>query len=253
MRTKRLQTVQNRISRLPYRYEAIDNAYATFLEDGTLPADSSLAWRVLQRVLKARKAQPDLEQERLEHAADRTLVQPYGTTREMLFREACCDVKSVRDLARLILEALVDAGHDPTDAEIIGPEMEPMDFATVSMRLLGWPEHFVRPEYQAQQRRVLRQQAEVRAERPRNNAEWDRDAGAALASFLNHGRAPSDSRYFLYVLTTGEQLALVAHYFGRGGEDLLAAYEAVATSSGDKRVAALRRLGELQARPREDE
>lgn len=249
MRAKRLQAVQNRISRFPYRFEAIDNAYAQFLEDGTLPDDCSLAWRALLRVLKARKPQADLLEEHL--AAGNTLWQPCGTTREMLFREACCSDRAVRALARCLLKAMVGAGYDPTDPEVIGPEMEPMDFTTVSMRLLGWPDHFVRPEHQAQLQRVLRQQDEVRAQRPMGNAEWNRGAGAALSAFLQQGRIPTDSRYFLYVLTTGEQFALATHYFGRGGEDLLAAYEAVATSTGQERVAAVRGLGRLQARSTE--
>jgi len=251
MRAKRVQAVQTRINRFPYRYEAIDNAYARFLDDGTLPEDCSLAWRVLHRVLNARKSQPELQQEQLEHAANRTLWQPYGSTREMLFREACCTEPSARRLARICLEALVQAGYDPTDPEVIGPEMEPMGFATVSMRLLGYPDRYVRPEYEAQLQRVLRQQDEVRAHSPKDNADWDRGAGVALAAFLGHGRLPTDSRYFLYVLTTGEQFALAAHYFGRGGEDLLAAYEAVATTTGKERAGALRRLGELQAREAE--
>jgi len=166
----------------------------------------------------------------------------------MLFHEACCSEPAARDLARFLLRALVQAGYDPTDPEVIGPEMEPMDFATITMRLLGWPHRYVEPKYEAQLQRVLRQQDDVCAHRPKGNADWDRGAGATLAAFLNHGRVPTDSRYFLYVLTTGEQFALHIHYFGHGGEDLLAAYEAVATTTGEERAAALRRCATWRGR-----
>lgn len=143
------------------------------------------------------------------------------------------------------------AGYDPTDPELIGPEMEPMDFAPITMRLLGFPEQYVRPEHQAQLQRVLRQHEELRTYQRMGSEDWDRSAAAALAAFLTHGRMPTESRYLLYVLTIGEQFALAAHRFGKGREDLIAAYEAVATTTGEERVAALRRLGELQARQRE--
>lgn len=239
---KRLQAAQDAIDRLPFRRHAIDDAYARFLEDGTLPRDRTLAGEVLDRALRARKPVPELVAEQRALG----LHQPYGTTREMLFREAVCSLEPARDLARLLLCGIVQAGYDPTDPEIIGPEMEPADFATVTMRLIGWPHDFVRPEYREQLDRVLRQQATVQASRPRDDDEWNRGAGAALAAFINRGVVPTDSRYFLYVLTTGEEFALHAHYLGQGGEELLAAYEAVATSTRAKKESALRRLGELQ-------
>jgi len=237
MRAKRLDAVQNRINRFPYRYAAIDDAYAQFLDDGTLPEDRALAGRVLDRVLKARK--PYLEPERA------GLWQPYGSTREMLFREACSKVEVVRNFARFLLKTVVEAGYDPTDSEVFGTELEPMDFAPISLQLLGFPHDFVRPEYQGQLHRVLRQHAEL----PRLDS--DDDIGPALSAFMTKGRLPSDPRHLPHVLRISEQFALVAHYFERGGEDLLAAYDAVANSTGDQRVAALRRLGELQAHAQE--
>ncbi len=239
---KRLQAAANCIAQLPVQHRAIDAAYARFLEDGTLPQDRTLAGAVLDRALHARKPVPELVAEQRALG----LHQPYGTTREMLFREAVCSLEPARNLARLLLCAIVQAGYDPTDPEIIGPEMEPADFATVTMRLIGWPHDFVRPEYQRQLARVLRQQATVQVSRPRDDDEWNRGAGTALAAFINRDVVPTDSRYFLYVLTTGEEFALHAHYFGQGGEDLLAAYEAVATSTKAKKESALQRLGELQ-------
>ena len=90
MRAKRLDAVQNRINRFPYRYEAIDNAYARFLHDGTLPEDLALSWRDLKRVLKARKPVPELPQEQLDHAiTPRTARSGNRAAR----RARCCSTK----------------------------------------------------------------------------------------------------------------------------------------------------------------
>ncbi|HEX6944455.1 MAG TPA: hypothetical protein VF128_16125 [Gemmatimonadaceae bacterium] len=248
MRSKRVQTVQRRLNRFPYKYEAIDDAYVDFLADGTLPEDNALAWRVLKRVLHARKPLPPHPDD-LAQVANRPLYQPHGTTREMLFNEACCGFEPARNLARFLLKAVVQGGYDPTDSELIGPEMERMDFASIGMQLLHFPQDYVRPQYAGQMQRVLRQQAEVRAQRPMGDDEWDRGAGAALRAFSMHGQVPTESRYFLYVLSTFEMFALVGHYFGKlgeGGEELLASYEAVASGNDEERAAALQRLGPLQ-------
>lgn len=247
MKRARLNKAQAKLHRIPLGLRSIDDAYSTFLAHGTLPTDRTLAGEVLHRALHARKPLPP-SAEQLDQAAAGTLWQPYGTTREMLFREAVCDLKEVRDFARSVIEVVVKAGHDPTDPELFGPEVEPMDFVPVCMRLMHWPEEYVRPEYQGQLARVLRQLNEVRAHRPLGNEQWDRGAGAALSAFLKHGQIPTDTRFFLYVLSIGELFAVAGHYYGRCGEELLAAYESVATSTGEQRLEALRHLGELQAR-----
>ncbi len=240
---KRLQAAASRIGQLPVQLRAIDSAYAHFLDAGILPNNDTLAGAVLNRVLHARKPEP-------EHQAEIRalgLHQPYGTTREMLFREAMCSFEPVRNFARFLLRAAVEAGHDPTDPWLIGPELEESDFSPVCLRLMGWPDDFVRPEHRDQLQRVLTQQATEAETKPKNDDEWDRRAGAALAAFLNHGTIP-DSRYLLFVLTTCEGFALHAHYVGRCGDELLAAYEAVATAKGKQREAALRHLSALQAK-----
>jgi hypothetical protein len=246
MKTKRVQTVQKRVNRFPYRYEAIDDAYARFLADGTLPADNALAGRVLHRVLHARKPRPP-------YPEDVGLYQPYGTTREMLFREACCDDKVIREFARWLLTIVVQAGHDPTDPDLIGPEMEPWEYAPVCVRLMGWPDHLVRPQYHQQLERLLQRQANERASRQRGE-EWDRGAAKALAAFTSRGEVPSDPRYFAYVMGIAEQLALMAHYFGKlgdHGEELLAAFDIIATATVDERAGALQRVGALQVQTKD--
>lgn len=244
MNARRVKSVESRINRFPYRFEAIDNAYVRFLEDGTLPGDDVLAWRVLKRVLHARKPLPRRATDPSQ-ASNAPLHQPYGTTREMLFREACCPMGPARDLARLLLRAMVQAGYDPTDEELIGPEMEPADFATTSMRLLGWPQDYVHPDYRQQLDRVMGQQAAEAASRPHNDTEWVRGAGQALAAFLVRGVLP-EPRFFPFVISTAEEMALHSHYFGRGGEELLAAFETIATGDPVERSGALKRIGQLQ-------
>ena len=249
-RSRRLQAAQDRISRFPYRYHAVDDAYAQFLKDGTLPEDLTLAAAVMHRVLNARKPPKERETWRLELIASGALRQPNGSAREMFFSEACSEAKWLRDFARGLLKAVVQAGHDPTDPEMIGFEVEPDDYAPVSLQLVGFPHDYVRPEYKAQLQRVQRQRNDVRAQRPVSE-EWDRCARKAVAAFLKHGEIPTDPRYYLHALSVGEMFALNGHYCGKGGEELLAAYEAVATSTGPQLEAALLHLGKLQARATE--
>lgn len=240
-RTKR---VERAISRFPYKYEAIDDAYAQFIEDGTLPDDLTLSAAVLRRVLNARKPDPETAAWRRDLIASGELRQPYGSAREMFFAEACCAEKSIRNFARMLLRAIVQSGHDPTEPEMIGFELEPDDYAPVCVRLVGYPHDYVAPEYQGQLQRVQRQRDQVRAQRPLSEV-WDRGARKAVARFLTRGEIPTDPLYYLQALSIGETFALVRHAAGREGEDLLAAYEAVATSSGGERAAALEHLSKL--------
>lgn len=242
---KRVHAAKARLNRFPYRYEAIDNAYARFLEDGTLTEDDSIAGCVLLRVLNARKPlPPDPEAP--------VLYQPYGTTREMLFREACCKVAEVRTFARDLLRVLVQAGHDVTDPELIGPEMEPWEYAPVCLRLIGWPHHYVPSQYHGQLDRLLERQAAERAGRARGDATWGTNAAKAVGAFLRSGTLPSDPRFLTYVLGIGEQFALSFHAAGQAVTELLAAFDAIATGSAAERAEALRRVGPLQAQMREE-
>lgn len=245
MKTKRLTKAQERITKSHHRSRIIDRAYDVFLREGDLPSDRSLAGAVLLRVLNARKPVPS-SPEVVENAGSQRLRQPYGTTREMLFREAACPLAPVREFAQSLLKVLVQAGYDPTDPGLFGPEMEPQDFAPVCVRLMGWPEDFVRPQYREQLQRSLRQQAEARAQRPLHDDRWDREAGTALGGFLSRGEIP-EPRFYSYVMTIAEPIALFEHYLGRASDELVAAFDAAATSTGEQRVAALQHLGRLQA------
>jgi len=164
----------------------------------------------------------------------------------MLFREACCDLKPARELARLLIRAVVQDGHDPTDPDVIQPELEPAEFASTAMQLLGWPHDFVRPDYRAQFVRVQQQLADARTNRPDDDAEWKSGAGAALAAFLTQGVVPAEPRYFAWVIATSEQFAIHSDYFGRGNKALLAAFDALASESEADRAQALQQVGPLQ-------
>src|SRR5687768_5583447 len=206
MKTKRVKGVQKRFSRLPYRYHAIDDAYAEFINRGTLPEDLSLSAAVMLRVLNARKPDPETEAWRRDLIASGKLRQPYGSAREMFFAEACCEDKAIRGFARFLLKAVVQTGHDPTDPEMIGFELEPDDLQPVCLRLIGYPHALVRPEYKAQLERVQRQRTKIYEQRPAHE-EWDRRARKAVAAFMTKGEIPSDPLLYLYVLSVGETFA----------------------------------------------
>lgn len=234
------RTMRNRMTRVEHAVEsqpvsefAIHRAYERFLRKGELEDHRRLAWAVVDRALHARKAAVE--------AGVR------GTPRSHVLREAALAEGPARDAARLLVGLLVRGGLDPTDPEFIPSDLHMPEFGSVALYALGWPDQWVRPHYAAQMERVLRQHAVVRSNHERGSMSH-REAAAALAAFLKHGEVPADPVLQSFVLTVGEMFALHAHYFGRGGDDLLAAFEAAAKTHGAERDAALARLGALQAR-----
>jgi len=259
---KRLDAAANAIGSRPLQLQAIDYAYAGFLRNGELPEDCRLAWSVLKRALHARKppvetASADsvlwaLQGSANEHRAASGNQGGYisGPPREQVFQEAVHSSAGPRQFARLLISLLVGAGSDPTDPEFIPSDLELPEFGGVAMSALGWPDHWVKPPYEQQMQRVMQQHAALRAIPDRTDA-WYRDAAAGISGFLRNGEVPADGVVRLFALTVGEMFAIHGHYFGRGGEELLAAFDAVAKASGEQREAALLHLGAVQARSRE--
>ena len=68
---------------------------------------------------------------------------------------------------------------------------------------------------------------------------------------LSRGDLPEDDAQCMFALTLGEMFAIHADYFGHGDEELLAAFDAVARTSGAQRQAAMRHLGAVQAKRQE--
>jgi hypothetical protein len=232
---RRLLAAERAISSLQLSTSAIEDAYGKFLRTGDLPEDPQLGWTVLKQALHARKAAADMEG---------TVA---GSPRERVFQEAVHSFGPARMAARLVIRVLVLSGDDPTDPEFIPSDTELPEFGGVAMNLLGWPDRWVRPPYEDQMQRVMRQHAQVRSMSDHSDA-WYREAAAALPAFLRDGELPIDDLLRLLALTIGEMFAIHAHYFGRGDEALLAAYDAVATTSGAERDDALHRLALAQAR-----
>lgn len=239
---KRLRTTQNAVDRLQPTTQALNDMYSRFVSTGELSTHLGHAWHVLERALIARRGTRANYQ-----GSGKPLV---GPAREQVFREAAHSFEPARIAARFLIRTLVDAGRDPSDPEFIPSDIPPHEFGTAALHLLGWPDRWVRPEYEHQMARVMRQHAEVRATGQRSDL-WYRDFAPALAAFLAQGQLPATEEFLLAVLTIGEMFALNEHYLGRGGEDLLAAYEAVANATDQDRESALRLLGALQARHRE--
>ena len=69
---------------------------------------------------------------------------------------------------------------------------------------------------------------------------------------LRRGEIPPEGDLRSYALTIGEMLAIHEHFVGRGGEEVLAAYDAVANAAAEQREVALQHLGQLQARHTEN-
>lgn len=242
--TRRLNVVARSMRALPFQKQAIDHAYAKLLQAGELPADDRLAWSVLERALYARRSTVDgrcIE-------ARVVVGDPIdGPPRRRVFCEAVHSFAPARIAARELIKMLVAAGQDPTDAEFIPSDIELPDFGGAAMHLLGWPDQWVRPQYVPQMQRVMRQHADVLGQVDGSDG-WHREAAAGLGAFLTRGELPAEQTVRLFALTVGEMFALHADALGRGNQDLLAAYAAVATSLGAEQQTALEHLCRLQAR-----
>lgn len=242
----RLAAVHETISSRPFRLAAVDAAYATLLENGHLPDDARLAWTVLRRALHARKRPMPSSSSIYQVRAFLDCPPP----RDQVFREAVAEFDPARDFARLLIGLLTRAGCDPSDPEFIPSDAELPEFGSAAAHFLGWPDQWVKPPYEQQLRRVLRQHAALRDASDGSDA-LHRDAAAGLAAFLTSGELPTDPLLRQVVLTIGEMFAIHADYFGRGDADLLATYEQVATTTGEVRDVAVATLGELQVRATE--
>ena len=247
---RRLTAAAHAIGTRPLALDAIDHAYAKFLRTGEVPDDRRLAWSVLERALHARKASVDIGGGLVGGRA-RASSTGYitGPPREQVFREAVHTTEPPRMAARQLIKLLVSAGYDPTDPEFIPSDLEMPEFGGVAMHAFGWPDQMVKPPYEQQMERVMQQHADLRAIPDRTDA-WYRDGAAGLRGFLTNGEVPTDDSVRLFALTIGEMFAIHGHYFGHGDEELLAAFDSVATASGEQREAALLHLGAVQARSR---
>jgi hypothetical protein len=230
--------VANNLQERPIATLAVDEQYRRLLERGELAAEKRLASAVLCRALQARRdgATPT-------RSCDYEAVPP----RERVFREAVDDFAPARDAARLLIQVLVQCGHDPSDPEFVPSDSECPDFGSTAMRVLGWPHEWVRPEYHEQMSRVLERHRRLREAGPRSEL-WYREASRAWSGFLTRGDLPDDPELQEFALVAGEMFALNADYFGRSVAGLLQAFEDVSAAAADERAAALERLGALQVR-----
>ena len=237
---RRLSTAEVIVGSRPVSPSAIDDLYSRFLRTGELPSSRKTAWGVLQRSLCARRGGRVSYQEN-----NRPLA---GPPREQVFREAVHEHEPGREAARLLIEILVEGGDDPSDPEFIPSDYEHPGFGSISLHILGWPDAWVKPPYEKQMERVLRQHAQLRAVAADRSDWWWQEAAGALSSFMTRGEVSSDPDLRMFALTAAEMFAIHAHYFGRGNEQLIAAFAEVAETSGKQQAEALVRLGRLQAR-----
>jgi len=247
---RRLQTTHDAIHSQPLQLQTIDRAYGKFLRTGELPAVQPLAKSVLRRALFARKASADRQASMpmLPVRQTDSSHRPRATPREQVFGEALYADEPVRFAARTIIDTLVAAGEDPTDPEFIPSDIPEPEFGSMALYILGWPDEWVRPQYEQQLQRVLVQHRALRL-LPNRDEAWYLEAARALAAFQTRGDLPM-TLFGLYARTMGEMFAIHADYVGKGDQELLAAYEVVGTTTGDEHIAAMRQLGALQVQRR---
>lgn len=228
-RKKRLNKVGRRIEATPITSAAEDAAFERFRETGDLPDHKRLAAHTIERAIQLPRHRP---------------------LRETLLQEAIHEFSVVRLAARGVLKLLVSLGQDVTSRNLLDEDMEPPEYGSVAMHLLGWPECIVRPPYEEQARRLLGRLASVRRQVTPGDERWFRRFAATAARFFTRGELTEDEFVRGAVLVYGEFLALCRNIGGQGDPAVLAAFDEAARVAGEMRDAAVERLQELAAEGR---
>jgi hypothetical protein len=246
---RRFERVQQAVSRLPYRADVLEDAFALFCLSGELPQEHRLAESVTQRALRGGGAHEPSHLSELERLILK-VVPPDGeaaqdpTVREHLFDEAVYGPDYVRRPARLAIEYLVGKGGDVCATDF-GADKGFPKHASMGWHVLGFPERLAKPPYEKQARRLFARLDDYR-ERVTCDDEAFFDVMAdATVALLWKGELPVDAFLREGALLQAEFDCLWEHARGRDVAELMAAFDAVARAKGKGREAAVARLQHL--------
>lgn len=220
---KRLDKLDAAIQAVRPQPTSVWEAVAVFRQSGELPAHDRLAEDVVHHTLR--------------------LPTPVSC-REQLLREATSKVAAVREPARFVLRALIQFGFDIGSRNFLDEDMELPAFGSLGLHLMGWPEILVRPPYEEQARRVLRNH-EALYRRVAGSEQWLRKVADGTRDFFGSGLLPEDTKLRDLVLGYAEFLTLHASLGGEQDDVVLSAFDVVGTAEGETRERAVEQLQAL--------
>jgi hypothetical protein len=245
---RRLRNVAHRMDSMPVARHLVDQGIEDLRSCGELPVSTRIAAAVVHRVLYG------LDDDRpLDRAASirrilcMTIVEgtPAPTPmREHLFDEALYGQGFVRRAARTALKCAAFLDQDVTSPRFLS-EMPPPAFGSVGMRLVGFPERWVRPPYFAQADRLWGRFANLRARISDRTPTWLDQLAEAALRFRSCLQLPDDDLMADAVLADLELEAILAHAHRVDVAGLMAILDRLARASTQRRSAALADLMDL--------
>jgi hypothetical protein len=253
---QRLQRIRDALGSVPISPTAVAAAFDRYRTGGALPDHRPLAIEVERRL----KLGFDVNVYVQEGAAGyRRMVEetmhirpkPPDPVLDRLVAEAVHGDGLVRLAARSALTALAESGFDVTGCPFAGHEDLVPEFGPVGFAFTGVPFCFATGPHEAKQPRLERQLAELRANAPHEDRRWFAAADRDAQHLTETGELPSDPLRRDAALLFGEIWALMERARGDDVDDVLAAFDAVATSLDSERPARLLHLqGLLRERGR---
>ena len=250
---QRMQRAEKAIAAIPIRRDVLERSFEEFCETGELPEQQRLAGAVVKAAMDGQLPPAEHaffdEAERfrfLVNQARSPRAAAAPSVREYLFDEAVYGPGIVSRAARAALRIEVDEGGNVLDPQFLADRPLP-EFATVGLRLLGFPERLVKPPYEDQAQRLFARYAELRERIDHDDRKWFEVLAAAIEQFQDTGELPRDDLLRDAVLADAELEALFRHKRGHDVTERMAVLDHIAKATGQERDTEIKRLQAMAA------
>lgn len=238
----RLDKVTRRVEAMPVPTHVVNAAVERLRDFGELPENGRLAAAVVHRVLIGEMPQEYVGDKAatIRHLVRITVVtEPTATPlREVLFDEAVHGPDFVRRFARTALKLAAFRGEDVTAPGFLA-NVQPPEFGTLGMHLVGFPYRFVRPPYERQAERLWDRYAELRRRIDQADDGWMDRFAQAVMTFRSRFELPDDDLLRVAVLADLELQAVLNHGAGRDVRELMELLDRAVMAMGQQREAAI--------------
>ena len=215
---RRLAHIAESFGAAPVPPESVRAAFAEFRETGILPDDERLAGAVVRRATTGYDSvySPDgsFDWGATMQAALAAPTRESDPILESIYREAVHGSELVRWAARHVLTGLASVGHDVSQPQFAGWDLDVPEFAPVGLWLLGFPQRFAKPPYEERATDLFTTLEDLTKRIERRPRIWFCRLANAIEDFQADGNLPDDPLTRECVLASAELQALMDHYVG---------------------------------------
>ena len=233
---KRIDKVEQVLGRIPIPSAIVREAFQHFRRTGELPDDVRLAYHVRQRITLGfdipDTGNPTLDRQHMFRLAVVTPSRPKDPWMDALLEEAIFADDPVGWAAREVLRRFAQLGHDPSQP-LMTNYTKPLPDYPVGLHLLGVPECFALPPYEARAHALFARCDAIRERIDHEDRRWFDEMYAACQRFADSDELPDDELMRDAVLGLHEFHELINHAVGNDVADAMAKIDAarVATSN----------------------